>query len=51
MLEAYQAYGDYHQMADITQELIQKAALAVRGTTTVTGRMEPSMTWVVSGID
>ena len=36
MLEAYQAYGDYHQMADLTQELIQKAALAVRGTTTVT---------------
>ena len=36
MLEAYQAYGDYHQMADLTQELIQKAALAVRGTTMVT---------------
>jgi lysyl-tRNA synthetase class 2 len=36
MLEAYQAYGDYQQMADLTQELIQKAALAVRGTTTVT---------------
>ena len=36
MLEAYQAYGDYHQMADLTQELVQKAALAVAGTTTVT---------------
>lgn len=36
MLEAYQAYGDYHQMADLTQELIQKAALAVRGSTSVT---------------
>ena len=36
MLEAYQAYGDYHQMADLTQELIQKAALAVAGSTTVT---------------
>ena len=35
MLEAYQAYGDYHQMADLTQELIQKAALAVAGSTTV----------------
>jgi lysyl-tRNA synthetase class 2 len=36
MLEAYQAYGDYHQMADLTQELVQKAALAVSGSTTVT---------------
>lgn len=36
MLEAYQAYGDYNQMADLTQELIQKAALAVAGSTTVT---------------
>jgi lysyl-tRNA synthetase, class II len=36
MLEAYQAYGDYLQMADLTQELIQKAAVAVTGSTTVT---------------
>ena len=26
MLEAYQAYGDYRQMADLTQELVQNAA-------------------------
>jgi len=36
MLEAYQAYGDYNQMADLTQELVQKAAIAVSGSTTVT---------------
>src|SRR5213075_2908184 len=36
MLEAYQAYGDYAQMADLTQELIQDAAVAVSGSTTVT---------------
>jgi len=36
MLEAYQAYGDYLQMADLTQELIQNAAVAVAGSTTVT---------------
>ncbi len=36
MLEAYQAYGDYHQMADLTQELIQNAALAVTGSHVVT---------------
>jgi len=36
MLEAYQAYGDYHQMADLTQELIQDAALATSGSHTVT---------------
>jgi lysyl-tRNA synthetase class 2 len=36
MLEAYQAYGDYEQMADLTQEMIQNAATAVAGSTTVT---------------
>lgn len=36
MLEAYQAYGDYHSIADLTQELIQNAARAVSGSTTVT---------------
>jgi lysyl-tRNA synthetase class 2 len=36
MLEAYQAYGDYNQMADLTQELVQNAAMAVSGSHTVT---------------
>ncbi|MFT4136759.1 lysine--tRNA ligase [Microbacterium sp.] len=36
MLEAYQAYTDYHGIADLTQELIQRAAIAVSGSTTVT---------------
>ena len=36
MLEAYQAYGDYNQMADLTQELVQKAAIAVSGSLVVT---------------
>ncbi len=36
MLEAYQAYGDYNQMADLTQELVQNAAIAVAGSHTVT---------------
>ena len=36
MLEAYEAYGDYNQMADLTQELVQKAAIAVSGSTVVT---------------
>ncbi|WP_127820320.1 lysine--tRNA ligase [Microbacterium sp. CPCC 204701] len=36
MLEAYQAYSDYHGIADLTQELIQNAARAVAGSTTVT---------------
>jgi len=31
MLEAYQAYGDYEQMARLTQELVQDAALASAG--------------------
>jgi lysyl-tRNA synthetase class 2 len=36
MLEAYQAYGDYHQMADLTQELVQNAATAISGSHVVT---------------
>jgi len=36
MLEAYEAYSDYNGIADLTQELIQNAAIAVAGSTTVT---------------
>jgi lysyl-tRNA synthetase class 2 len=36
MIEAYQAYGDYDSMAVLTRELVQEAALAVRGSTRVT---------------
>ncbi len=36
MLEAYEAYGDYYQMADLTQQLVQNAALAVAGSLVVT---------------
>lgn len=36
MLEAYQAYGDYTTIADLTQELIQNAAVAVSGSHVVT---------------
>ncbi|MDR6690008.1 lysyl-tRNA synthetase class 2 [Microbacterium sp. 1154] len=36
MLEAYQAYTDYNGIADLTQTLIQDAAIAVAGSTTVT---------------
>jgi lysyl-tRNA synthetase class 2 len=36
MLEAYQAYGDYSSIADLTQELVQNAAMAVSGSHVVT---------------
>lgn len=36
MLEAYEAYSDYNKMADLTQDLVQQAAIDVFGTTTVT---------------
>ena len=36
MLEAYQAYGDYNSIADLTQQLIQDAALAISGSHVVT---------------
>jgi len=36
MLEAYEAYGDYLTMADLTQDLVQTAARDALGTTLVT---------------
>jgi lysyl-tRNA synthetase, class II len=36
MLEAYQSYTDYNGIADLTQALVQDAAVAVAGSTTVT---------------
>jgi lysyl-tRNA synthetase class 2 len=36
MLEAYEAYGDYNTIADLTQELIQNAAASVSGSHVVT---------------
>lgn len=36
MLEAYQAYGDYNTMAELTQSLVQGAAEAVFGSTLLT---------------
>ena len=35
-LEAYEAYGDYDTMAELTRDLVQTAALDALGTTTVT---------------
>ncbi|MEW2475730.1 lysine--tRNA ligase [Micromonospora gifhornensis] len=35
MLEAYQAYGDYNTMAELTRNLIQQAAIAATGSTVV----------------
>ncbi len=35
MLEAYEAYGDYNTIGDLTQNLVQKAAQDVLGTTVV----------------
>jgi lysyl-tRNA synthetase class 2 len=36
MLEAYQAYGDYDTMAELTQSLVQEAAVAAFGSTVIT---------------
>ncbi|AXH36831.1 lysine--tRNA ligase [Humibacter sp. BT305] len=36
MLEAYEAYGDYNTMAELTQTLVQNAAQAVSGSHVVT---------------
>ncbi|RKN42699.1 lysine--tRNA ligase [Micromonospora endolithica] len=36
MLETYQAYGDYDTMAELTRNLVQRAAVAVAGSTVVT---------------
>jgi lysyl-tRNA synthetase class 2 len=36
MLESYESYGDYNTIAELTQTLIQNAALAITGSRTVT---------------
>ena len=36
MLEAYEAYGDYNSIADLTQTLIQDAAMSIAGSHVVT---------------
>jgi lysyl-tRNA synthetase class 2 len=36
MIEAYEAYSDYNGMATLTRELVQEAAVAVHGSTSVT---------------
>ncbi len=36
MIEAYQTYTDYNGIADLTQEIVQNAAIASTGSTTVT---------------
>jgi lysyl-tRNA synthetase class 2 len=38
MLEAYEAFADYHDMMDLTEDLVTTAARAALGTTTVTIR-------------
>lgn len=35
LLEAYQAFGDYHDMMELTETLVSEAALAANGTTVV----------------
>ena len=35
MLEFYEAYGDYNSVAELTRELVQAAAVATHGSTTV----------------
>ena len=35
-LEAYEAYGDYNTMAELTRDLVQRAATDALGTTTIT---------------
>ncbi len=47
MLEFYQAYSDYHAVADLTQELVQNAARAIAGSTTVTWAVSfrPAVKW------
>lgn len=35
MLEFYQAYADYHDLMDLTEDLLRKLALEIHGTTTV----------------
>ena len=50
MLEAYQSYSDYNGIADLTQELVQNAAIAVAGVDRRhLGRRHQSTTSAASG--
>ena len=50
MLESYQAYGDYNGIADLTQDLVQNAAIAVgRLARPSPGPTAPSSTSAASG--
>lgn len=40
MLEFYQAYADYHDLMDLTEDLLRKLAVEIHGTTTVTYQEE-----------
>ncbi|HEX5937496.1 MAG TPA: lysine--tRNA ligase [Actinomycetota bacterium] len=49
MLEAYQAYGDYHTMMELTEELVRSSARAVAD---VTGRDDPlPISWRGATVD
>ena len=48
MLEFYQAYANYHDLMDLTQELITQVAIDVNGTTTTTGTL-PSVKTLSTG--
>ena len=42
MLEAYEAYGDYTTIGELTRELVQRAAVAAFGITTATDQIAGS---------
>ena len=49
MLELYQAYGDYHDMMALTEELVAHLATELHGTTTLTyGGRELDLTAAVA---
>ncbi|QBI19273.1 lysine--tRNA ligase [Egibacter rhizosphaerae] len=45
MLEAYEAFADYHDMMRLTQELLQRAAAEATGTTTAPGGEDLAGEW------
>lgn len=48
MLEFYQAYADYHDLMDLTEDMLRKLALAVLGTTEITNSVRNSEGEVIS---
>ncbi len=51
MLEFYQSYADYHDLMDLTEDMLRKMALSVLGTTTIVNTVKNEEGEVIESFD